>query len=170
MIGDLFGWRGVFGVLGLFGLVVAIAAFVAFRGVVTPPPAPFNRTAVLANLRSIFADPRAKVCFISVFFEAVFVHGLFPYVALLLLAIGETRASIAGLLIAAFAVGGVFYSFAVPVLISRVRERRLMVIGGAMAATGLISLRCIFRGRGRSPSIACSASASTSCMAASRCM
>ena len=61
------------------------------------------------------------------FFEAVFVHGLFPYVALLLLAIGETRASIAGLLIAAFAVGGVLYSLSVPVLIARVRERYLMV-------------------------------------------
>ena len=88
-------------------MIVTIAALFAFRGVVTPPPARFNRAAVTANFRSIFADPRAKVCFTSVFFEAVFIHGLFPYVALLLLAIGEPRASIAGLLIAAFAMGGV---------------------------------------------------------------
>jgi MFS transporter, DHA1 family, inner membrane transport protein len=137
VIGDLLGWRGVFGVLGLFGLIVAVVAFFAFRGVVTPPRAPFNRVAVLSNFRSIFADPRAKVCFISVFFEAIFIHGLFPYVALLLLAIGETRASIAGLMIAAFAMGGVFYSLSVPVFIARVRERYLMVAGGALAATGL---------------------------------
>ena len=110
VIGDLLGWRGVFAILGSFGLIVTIAAFFAFRGVLTPPPARFNRAAVMANFRSIFADPRAKVCFTSVFFEAVFIHGLFPYVALLLLAIGEPRASIAGLLIAAFAMGGVFYS------------------------------------------------------------
>src|SRR5262249_13941248 len=58
--------------------------------------------------------------------------------ALLLLAIGEARASIAGLLIAAFAMGGVFYSLSVPVLIARVRERHLMVAGGALAATGLV--------------------------------
>ena len=117
---------------------MTIAAFFAFRGVVTPPPARFNRAAVMANFRSIFADPRAKVCFTSVFFEAVFIHGLFPYVALLLLAIGEPRASIAGLLIAAFAMGGVFYSLSVPALIAHVRERHLMVAGGALAATGLI--------------------------------
>jgi MFS transporter, DHA1 family, inner membrane transport protein len=92
VIGDVFGWRGVFAILGAFGFIVAIVAFFAFRGVATPAPAPFNRAAVLANFRSIFADPRAKVCFASVFFEAVFIHGLFPYVALLLLAIGETRA------------------------------------------------------------------------------
>jgi MFS transporter, DHA1 family, inner membrane transport protein len=59
-------------------------------------------------------------------------------VALLLLAIGEPRASIAGLLIAAFAMGGVFYSLSVPALIAHVRERHLMVAGGALAATGLI--------------------------------
>ncbi len=137
VIGDLFGWRGVFAILGLFGAVVTVAAFFAFRGVVTPPPAPFHRAAVVANFRGIFADPRAKVCFVSVFLEAVFIHGLFPYVALLLLQIGEARASVAGLLIACFAMGGVFYSLSVPVLIVRVRERRLMVIGGTLAATGL---------------------------------
>jgi len=138
VIGDMFGWRGVFAILGSFALIVTIVAFFAFRGVATPPPAPFHRAAVMANFRSIFADPRAKVCFASVFFEAVFIHGLFPYVALLLLAIGETRASIAGLLIATFAVGGIFYSLSVPALISRVRERHLMVAGGALAATALV--------------------------------
>ena len=82
-------------------LVVRSLAFCRFRNVaVAEPPAPFNRAAVIANFRSIFADPRAKVCFVSVFLEAIFIHGLFPYVAILLLGIGETRASIAGLLIA----------------------------------------------------------------------
>lgn len=144
VIGDLFGWRGVFAILGLFGSIVTIAAFFAFRSLVTPPPRPFNRAAVMENFRSIFADPRAKVCFLSVFFEAVFIHGLFPYVALLLLEIGETKAAIAGLLIACFAVGGVFYSLAVPVLIARVRERRLMVAGGTIAATGLVLIALHF--------------------------
>ena len=63
VIGDFFGWRGVFAILGAFGSIVTVAAFFAFRGVVTPAPAPFNRAAVIANFRSIFADPRAKVCF-----------------------------------------------------------------------------------------------------------
>jgi predicted MFS family arabinose efflux permease len=144
VIGDLFGWRGVFAILGLFGAIATVAAFFAFRGVVTPPPAPFDRASVLANFRGIFADPRAKVCFASVFFEAVFIHGLFPYVALLLLEIGESRASIAGLLLAAFAVGGILYSLSVPVLIARVRERHLMVAGGTLAATGLVLIALHF--------------------------
>ena len=91
MIGDLAGWRGVFGTLGLFGLVVALTAFIAFRGFKRPPPKPFSRAVIIANFRGILADPRAKVCFAAVFFEAIFVHGLFPYVAILLIASGELQ-------------------------------------------------------------------------------
>jgi predicted MFS family arabinose efflux permease len=137
IIGDLFGWRGVFAVLGTFSLAVAILAFWAFRNRTLPAPPPFNRAAVIANFRGIFADPRAKICFGAVFLEAVFIQGLFPYVGLLLGGIGETRASIAGLLIASFAVGGIVYSIAVPYLVRTVPERRLMLIGGAIAASGL---------------------------------
>lgn len=138
VIGDLFGWRGVFAALSLFALAVAIAAFFALRAVVPSQRASFDRKVVVASFRSIFADPRAKVCFGSVFFEAIFIHGLFPYVAVLLLASGEARASIAGLLIATFAMGGVLYSFSIPLLITRFRERRLMLLGGILAAGGLM--------------------------------
>ena len=144
VIGDLAGWRGVFAVLGTFGMVVAAAAFFAFRGVVSAPSAPFNRAAVIANFRSVLADPRAKVCFIAVFFEAIFVHGLFPYVALLLLAIGETSATIAGAVIACFALGGVTYSLSVPILINRVAEPRLMLMGGVLAALALVLIALHF--------------------------
>jgi predicted MFS family arabinose efflux permease len=138
VIGDSLGWRAVFGILGLFGLIVAVIALLAFRGVMAAPTATFSWAAVIANFRSIFADPRAKVCFAAVFFEAIFIHGLFPYVALLLLAIGETSAAVAGLLIAAFSLGGVVYSLSVPMLVARVPERRLMMAGGAVAAIGLV--------------------------------
>jgi MFS transporter, DHA1 family, inner membrane transport protein len=144
VIGDVFGWRGVFAGLGLFGLSVAVIAFFAFRSVPAAPHAPFNRKAVLDNFRGIFADPRAKVCFSSVFFEAIFIHGLFPYVAMLLLAIGETSASVAGLLLAAFSTGGVIYSLSVSALVARASERRLMMIGGSLAATGLVLIALQF--------------------------
>jgi predicted MFS family arabinose efflux permease len=138
VIGDLFGWRGVFAILGLFALAVAIVAFLARRKLVPPKPPPFNRAAVIANFSNIFADPRAKICFGSVFLEAIFIHGLFPYVALLLIGIGETRASIAGLLIACFAIGGVGYSLALPYVIGRVPERGLMLAGGAIISTSML--------------------------------
>ncbi len=137
VIGELFGWRSIFAVLGLFGLVTGIAAFFAFRGFVRPKPKPFDRAVMLANFRGILADPRAKVCFTSVFFEAIFVHGLFPFVALLLIGIGQPNAAVAGLLIGCFALGGVVYSLLVPLLVTRITEPRLMVLGGMFSATAL---------------------------------
>jgi predicted MFS family arabinose efflux permease len=138
VIGDVFGWRGIFVVLGVFGLAVAITAFFAFRGIVTVTSKPFNLASVAVGFRSVSADPRAKVCFGAVFFEAIFIQGLFPYVAILLLATGETRAAMAGLVIAGFGLGGVVYSLAIPVIIARIAERRLMIIGGVLAAAGML--------------------------------
>jgi predicted MFS family arabinose efflux permease len=120
------------------GLIVAITAFFAFRSIAPAKPAlPFNRAAVIAGFRGIFADPRAKVCFSAVFCEAVFIHGLFPFIAILLLAAGETRSAIAGLVIASFGMGGILYSLLVSVLVARISDRRLMISGGTLAALGL---------------------------------
>ena len=87
-------------------------AFFAFRGLRTAKPKPFNLAAVAAGFRSVFADPRAKICFGSVFFEGIVIHGMFPYVALLLLMAGQTHSSFAGLVIAGFGLGGILYSLA----------------------------------------------------------
>ena len=144
VIGDLFGWRGIFVVLGLFGLIVAITAFFAFRGTTIEKPAPFRFAAASAGFRSVLADPRAKVCYGAVFFEAIFIQGLFPYVAVLLIASGETRASMAGLVIAAFGAGGVIYSLSVPLLVARIAQHRLMIIGGTLAATALVLIALEF--------------------------
>jgi predicted MFS family arabinose efflux permease len=138
VIADLAGWRGVFGVFGLFALIITIAAYTALRGRDQGKPAPFRLASAAAGFRSVFADPRAKVCFGAVFLEGLFIHGVFPYVALLLLANGEARASIAGLVIAAFGLGGVIYSMLVPVLVARIAQPRLMIIGGLVAAGSLV--------------------------------
>ena len=55
--------------IGGFGLIVAIIAFFAFRGMRVGGSKPFNLAAAAAGFRGIFADPRAKICFGSVFFE-----------------------------------------------------------------------------------------------------
>jgi predicted MFS family arabinose efflux permease len=138
VIGDLLGWRGVFFSIGAFGLVVAVIATIAFRGIRATKPKPFNLPAVAAGFKSVFADPRAKICFGSVFFEGIVIHGLFPYVALLLLAAGQTHSSFAGLVIAGFGLGGIVYSLAVPLVILRFNDRQLMVIGASLAAAGFV--------------------------------
>ena len=138
VIGDVLGWRGVFFSIGGFGLIVAIMAFFAFRGLNASKPKPFNLAAAAAGFRSVFADPRAKVCFSSVFFEGIVIHGMFPYVALLLLMSGQTHSSYAGIIVAGFGLGGIIFSLALPYLVVRMSERRLMLTGAAGAAVAFV--------------------------------
>ncbi len=134
VIGDLLGWRGVFFSIGGFGLITAGFAFFAFRGMNVGKPRRFNVAAALAGFRGVFADPRAKICFGSVFFEGIVIHGMFPYVALLLLASGLTHSSYAGLVIGGFGLGGIIFSLMLPLLVVRMTERQLMLTGAAGAA------------------------------------
>jgi predicted MFS family arabinose efflux permease len=146
VIGDLLGWRGVFFSIGGFGLIVAIIAFFAFRGLHDGKTKPFNFGAVAAGFRSVFADPRAKVCFGSVFFEGIVIQGMFPYVALLLLASGQTHSSYAGIIIGGFGLGGIILALGLPFLVARVAQRHLMLTGAAGAAIAfvLISLNLVW--------------------------
>jgi predicted MFS family arabinose efflux permease len=138
VIGDLLGWRGVFFSIGGFGLIVAVIAFFAFRGLRVAKPKPFNLAAAAAGFQSVFADPRAKVCFSSVFFEGIVIHGMFPYVALLLLMSGQTHSSYAGIIVAGFGLGGIAFSLALPFLVVHLTERQLMLTGAAGAAIAFI--------------------------------
>ncbi len=140
VIADFAGWQGVFGSFGLFALIVTGAAYWALRSHTEPKHPPLRLDSVVAGFRSVFADPRAKVCFGSVFLEGIFIHGVFPYVALLLLMTGEMRAAIAGLVIAGFGLGGVVYSMLVPILVARIAQPVLMITGGSIAAAMLVTI------------------------------
>ena len=60
--------------------------------------------------------------------------------ALLLHATGESRAIIAGLVLASFAVGGLVYSLTVRSLLHRFDQLHLMSAGGAFVGIGLVSV------------------------------
>jgi predicted MFS family arabinose efflux permease len=137
VIGDLIGWRGVFFSTALIGAAVLIASLFGLRGADPEQPARFDLSTVAPNYRAIFGNPLAKICFGAVFLEGIFLFGLFPYVATLLHAEGETRSSIAGVVIAGFAIGGVAYTVVVSWLLGRFGERRLMLGGGILMGLGL---------------------------------
>jgi predicted MFS family arabinose efflux permease len=72
--------------------------------------------------------------------EGIFLFGVFPYVAVLLLAAGEGRAVIAGLVIAAFALGGVVYSLSVRFMLKWLAQPGLMIAGGALMTVCLMGV------------------------------
>jgi predicted MFS family arabinose efflux permease len=134
VIGDLFGWRAVFVGVGLCGMAAFANAMVNLRQMAQAPSTHLDIASIPSRYVAIFANPRAKFCFLAVFLEGVAVFGIFPFVALLLAAAGEARASIAGLVIAGFSIGGVAYSLAVTPLTRRWQPRELMIGGGMVAA------------------------------------
>jgi DHA1 family inner membrane transport protein len=137
VIGDLLGWRSVFFVITALGVVALAVAMVSLRKAVRAQPPRFRLSGFSSGYRSVFANPRAKVCFSAVFLEGIVIFGLFPFVALMLMAAGEPRASIAGAVIAGFSLGGVAYALAVPMLVARWRPDQLMIGGGVIAALAL---------------------------------
>jgi len=136
VIGDLLGWRGVFLTTGAIDLIALAVAIPGFRGI-NATAGRFDLSTLLPNYRAIFNNRLAKYCFGAVFMEAVFMFGVFPYMAGLLHTEGETRASIAGVVIAGFGIGGVIYTLLVSRLLS-LGEQRLMATGGMTMAFCLI--------------------------------
>jgi hypothetical protein len=170
VVGDLVGWRGVFFVITALGVRARRRARHAAQGGARQAcPVEPVRASAAATARSS-PIPRAKVCFSAVFVEGIVIFGLFPFVALLLLAAGEPRASVAGAVIAGFSLGGVIYALAVPRLVARWRPDQLMTGGGIIAAFRARDrvVRPDLAGAVRRPS-RCSASASTRCTPRSRC-
>ena len=141
VIGDLVGWRGVLVVLGILTIIAAVAVGTGFRrsnAIAT------SRQMKFADLRhgygQIFRNPNAKVCYSAVFIEGCCVLGLFPYVAAFLFELGETRLSIAGIVIAGFAIGGLFYTLTVSSFLPRLGERGMMIIGGILVAAQIVAI------------------------------
>jgi predicted MFS family arabinose efflux permease len=138
VLADFMGWRSIFFVIASVALLAAVGAGVMLRGVEGARAQGFRVATVLENYRLVLGNPRTKVCYSAVFLEGVAVFGIFPFIALLLAASGEARASIAGLVISAFAIGGIVYAASVRQLVARFTREKLMLGGGAFAAIGLI--------------------------------
>ena len=136
-IGDLVGWRGVFLVTAAIELIALAVAIPGFRGM-KESAGRFDLTTLVPNYRAILSNPMAKFCFGTVFVEAVCMFGVFPYMAGLLQSTGEMRASIAGIVLAGFGIGGIIYTLMVGRLLAFIGERRLMASGGMVMAFCLI--------------------------------
>jgi predicted MFS family arabinose efflux permease len=133
-LADLFGWRSVFLGVGLASVAALVNARVNLRHVPQAPPVRLDLASIPSRYVAILANPRAKFCFLAVFLEATAIFGLLSFVAVLLAAAGETRASIAGLVIAGFSLGGIAYTLAVTPLMRRWQQRELILGGGSLCA------------------------------------
>jgi predicted MFS family arabinose efflux permease len=140
LIGDLLGWRGVLAILGGLVILAAIAVAAGFHGAQLQNPPRTSLSALKHGYRTIFANPNARVCFSAVFIEGCCVLGLFPFIASFLFDLGQTSLSIAGIVIAGFAIGGLFYTVTVSRLLPAIGMKGMMITGATLVGIQLIAV------------------------------
>jgi predicted MFS family arabinose efflux permease len=137
LIGDFLGWRGVLAVLGALVVVASVAVAAGFRGAALTQPPKTSFAALKHGYRTIFTNPNARVCYSAVFVEGCCVLGLFPFVASFLFDLGETSLSVAGIVIAGFAIGGLFYTMTVSRVLPWLGMRGMMIAGASLVGLQL---------------------------------
>jgi predicted MFS family arabinose efflux permease len=140
LIGDFLGWRGVLAVLGALVVIASAGVAAGFRGAALIRPPKTNLSALKSGYRTIFTNPNAPICYSAVFIEGCCVLGLFPFIASFLFELGETSLSIAGIVIAGFAVGGLFYTITVSRFLPRLGVNGMMIAGATLVALQLVAL------------------------------
>jgi len=136
VVGDFLGWRGVLAILGALVVAASVAVATGFRGKAIAHAPKASLTTLRHGYRTIFANPNA-LCYAAVFVEGCCVLGLFPYLASFLFDLGETSLSISGIVIAGFAVGGLFYTMTISRFLPRLGVKGMMITGAALVGLQL---------------------------------
>jgi predicted MFS family arabinose efflux permease len=143
-IGAEFGWRTVFIVVGAVHLLAGIAMLTELKlnPDAQPKSAPGANSfaAMLAGARVILRRPFVRVMLAAVFLECFTMYGAFAYVGADLVHRLGASFAVAGLVLAVFGAGAISYSLSARWLLTRLGERGLVVLGGAIIGAGFIVL------------------------------
>jgi predicted MFS family arabinose efflux permease len=133
VIGDMFGWRGVLAALGTLAILSCVAIALGFKNAqLAKPPGKVDLGVLRTGYRAIFRNPNSAICYGAVFLEGCFLLGLFPFIASFLFDSGVTSLSIAGIVLACFAVGGLFYAATISRMLPRLGVNGMMISGGML--------------------------------------
>ena len=143
-IGAEFGWRTVFVVVGAVHIIGGIAMLVELRlnPAAQPKSAPGANSfaATLTGARMILRRPFVRVMLVAVFLECFAMYGAFAYVGADLVHRLGASFALSGLVLGVFGAGALSYSLSARWLLSRIGERGLLVLGGAIIASGYVLL------------------------------
>ncbi|MFG1267969.1 MFS transporter [Xanthobacter versatilis] len=144
-IAEYAGWRPVFWCAFAVAASAALAALVGISEERARQPLSFR--AALARYGTVLKNPLSLKVYAVVAVEGALTFGVFPLAAPLMVEHGLGDAVEAGLMLGAFAIGGAFYTFAVPVLV-----RHLGLAG--MVGVGAASVGVLLMGAAVGPSLA----------------
>jgi predicted MFS family arabinose efflux permease len=140
MVADHVSWR----IPLLAAAIIAFAtALFATRTITEARRTPVRKpgiSAALTGYRLVFSNPKAYLCYGTVFLEGVAFFGSTPYIADLLERTGRGGPTEAGLVLGCFGIGGIVFSLSLPWLLPRLSRTILMSAGGCIAGAGLAGL------------------------------
>ncbi len=140
LVGAALGWRYVLWGTAAIGLTGAAASVSALPRSAGKRDQRFSVGLVWSNYRLVFRNPKAILCYTTVFLEGVALYGIMPYVGAILRLHRLGGAREAGIIIGAIGVGGLLYVSLVSALLKRWTRRHFMAAGGLLMVAGPLAL------------------------------
>lgn len=137
LLEPVMGWRGL---MLLCGGLTLLAMLTILRDRTPEPRGRLDFSQAIARYRYLLTHRPALTLFWAVGIEGLLVFGGFPYFANHLAESGLGGTREAGLTVAAFGAGGLAYAGLAPMLVARLGSRRMMRLGGSLAAGGVAGL------------------------------
>ncbi len=132
------GWRGVMGLCAILAGAASLVMLLAARRAPREPSTSFSPGLAIERYVTLWRTPAAVVCYAAVFVEAIMVFGLFPYIAPLLAQHGLGGPPEAGFVVGAFGAGGLVYAGLAPLLLAKLGQGRMVVLGGGLVALSFV--------------------------------
>jgi predicted MFS family arabinose efflux permease len=133
------GWRGVFALACALAVSALIAVLVGF-GRIAPSGGTFKVSVAAERYRRILSISRARALYAFVFVEGAIIFGIQPYIAPMLEERGAGGPAEAGMIIAAFASGGILYTLTVRALLRVLGVGRMLAIAGVICAAAFLAI------------------------------
>ncbi|MDO9442105.1 MAG: MFS transporter [Beijerinckiaceae bacterium] len=138
-LAEMFGWRSVMVASASLAILGAVMATAILRRAAAPPR-PFSLQVAAANYASVFRNPKAALCYSTVFLEGVALYGMLPYIAEIMRATKQGGPREAGIIIGALGVGGIVYTSVLALLLRRFERPHFMAAGGVLMTVGPVTL------------------------------
>jgi MFS transporter, YNFM family, putative membrane transport protein len=142
VLGDLFGWRNVF--FALAGMFAIAAAGLIFELIADPKTRTdrhaAGRRGFVADYAAVLSNPFARMIIIVGFIEGALAWGAFAYIGANLHLRFGLSFTLVGLTVACFGLGGLIYSGLVRLLVRRLGQSGLIVIGGFVITAAYVLL------------------------------
>lgn len=137
LLEPMIGWRGL---MLLCGAMTLVAMLIVLRDRSPEPRGRLDFGQAITRYRYLLTHRPALTLFWAVGIEGLLVFGGFPYFANHLAEAGLGGTREAGLTVAAFGAGGLVYAALTRILVARLGSRRMMLLGGWLAAGGVAAL------------------------------